>query len=227
MSQVERYSEEQERCLARIGVLGYSVGNYLPQECTWELSKQDIIEIVTRVTRPYLKDIDSVTLGMKDDVIRIDGEKETIKIPVAYIWLPSDSPNLVDSSLKNSDSAIKFDIQKYSKSLEEYAAKFCYDGKPNLIKSRNSRGGRRGRQKTGLTVLIAKIFRIEFDERNIKYGKEFGEEFKRNTELKIDTRAVDLGKGDYDIQMIHVTKSVKKKEITTNELRPTLSFNAH
>lgn len=228
MAQAGRYSEEQERCLARIGVLGYSVGNYLPQNCTWELSKQDIIEIVMRVSRPYLDDIDSVALGLKSTEVRAkNGKKETLKVPVAYIWLPYDSHNLVDTSLRNSDSAIKLTINKFSKNLEEYAAKFCDQGKAHIIKGEMSGGNKKGKPMVALTALISKIFHIEFDEKNIKYGKEFGEEFKRNTELEFSYRAIDLGGGDFDIQTIDVKKYVKRKNIGTGELRPKSSFNAH
>lgn len=214
------YTNEQIRALARIGDLGYNEGNYLPDSCTWKLYKQDIIEIVERTAKRYMKDVESVSLGLTPIQVKEEGEKpKTMNVPCAWVWLPKDSENLVDKSLYNTDSGVKFPIKRKSKSLVEFAKKFCKDGKPNTMRSEKGKSD-------ALIALIANIMQLEFDQKDIAYGRAFGREFCRNTEIKLDFwRANEIRKNDFDIEFIVVKKSVVKKNFDSSENRPRNSFN--
>lgn len=226
-----KYSEEKKRCLARIGALSYTLGNYLPSECTWEFGFKDIIEIVRRNSKPFLgEDIKDISLGAYPMHIRDEnGHKTTKNIAIAYVWLPKNSSHLIDTSTKDMDTAVKVIIPSPSKKLQEYAAKFSVDGKLNKVDGRSTglEGKRRvqtGRAYTGIIVEVGKILTLEMDKNCHMYAREFGEEFRRSSELLIaETEFKELSPGDYTVVRMVVRKTEKKS--TPKELRPRKSFN--
>lgn len=235
MAEELKYTEEQKRCLARTGAISYTIGNYLPSESYWDFSGKDIVEIVTRLSNPFLSDIHRVTLGSFPLTVKDDntGRKTTKDIPIAYVWLPKNSPNLVDNSLKHSNSSIKFPIPSISKNLQEYGSKFCLGGKLRTTKGveTGSENGRRvssGPDYVGIIVLVDKFLSIELDQFGNKYAKEFGEEFRRKCDLKIEILDLVESTGsdpdDLTIKRIVVKKSEKRK--VEKELRPKKSFSA-
>lgn len=230
MAEELRYSEEQKRCLARIGGIGYTVGNYIPQECKWTFSNKDIVEIISRLSKPFLSDIVGITLGAKTlNVKDNDNHKTSKPFPVAYIWLPKSSPNLVDNSLKNSDSAIKFPIPSISNNLKEYASKFSVDGKVHKLDgvSTGTEDGRRvttGKSHTGIEVLVDKFLMLEFDINGDRYAREFGEEFRHRCNIRIDeVEFKELSHGDFTVNRIVVRKI--EKRISDKEFRPRKSIS--
>ena len=229
MARELNYSEEQKRCLARIGAMGYTVGNYLPQECTWKLSPRDIIEIANRISSPYLSDIDKITLGAIPVPVKDEDGKRTMDVPVAYIWLPKNSPNLVDRSLDDTNSAIKIPIPSVSKNLKEFGSKFCLNGKLHIVDGKmiGFDQGRRvssGKKYKGIVALVEKFLIIEFDSLGIQYSKEFGDEFKRMTNIIMDPIDLkELPHGDMAVNQITVKKS--ERRTVEKEIRPTRSHN--
>lgn len=209
-------NEEKQRCLARIGVLGYTLGNYLPQECTWRIGKRETIEIIARHSQPYLDDIVDITLyGVKQSAM-INNHKETVTLPAVYIWLPKKSHNLVDQNLKNLDTAIPIPSNSPSEKLQEYAKKFGENGKLNLIGGKkvnydyeNERNMSQNlNDRVGFAVTLDRFLQMEFDSNNYEYGKMFGNEFKRKTDIRVVPEFRTKPNGLIEVEKLNVTKYI-------------------
>lgn len=232
MADVLNYTEEKKRCLARTGAIAYTIGNYLPHECKWELREKDIIEIIGRLTEPFLgNEVKDITLGAYPLQSRdSEGRKTTKNIAIAYVWLSKDSRHLIDKSLNEMDTAIRMTVDSPSDKIKEYAAKFSVDGKLHKVNGQNTgmedrRKSRSGPTYTGIVVDVFKFLMLEFDPYCNNYGENFGKEFKRNCNLFVEESEYrELSPGDYTLVRMIISKS--EKRMTAKQLRPKKSLNA-
>ena len=107
--------EQKQKMLARAGALPYTIHGYQSVSAEWDLTIDQIQEIITKITRGYLDDLQTVT-------IEVDHRRGAL---YAYVWIPKDSKNITDNSLKGGNSSVNRSMTQFSKQIREFMDKFC------------------------------------------------------------------------------------------------------
>lgn len=221
------FTDEQIRRLARTAPIAYTCGGYLPQEAVWRLKPEEVAEIVMRNSLPFLNDIvqveiDTTPMPGKDE----HGNKIMRDIPVAYVWLKKDSPNLVDKSLENTDAAVKFSISSPSDELKEYYNKFGTDPKLRVLDGDGfvkTQGRTKKESYGGVVVFVDRFIKLEFDAHGNDFAKKFGHEFKVGHDVFLNFIR-DKSQPDRPITEFIITKSVCQIKNDT-KIKPRKSRN--
>lgn len=203
--------EQKQKMLARAGALPYTLHGYQSVSAEWDLTIDQIQEIITKITRGYLDDLQTVT-------IEVDHRRGAL---YAYVWIPKDSKNITDNSLKGGNSSVNRSMTQFSKQIREFMDKFCLKENKRLLPAGNDNTVK------GIEVAIERFMKVEFDENGFEYGKLIGQNFKRKTKLTLVPHFVD-GDGDQrfgKLQYLEVSKRVKTNFDTKNP-KPRRSFNA-
>lgn len=203
--------EQKQKMLARLGALPYTLHGYQSVSAEWDLTIDQIQEIITKITKGYLEDLQTVT-------IEIDHRRGAL---YAYVWIPKDSKNITDNTLKSGNSSVSRSMISFSKNIREFMDKFCLKENKRLLPAGNDNTVK------GIEVAIERFMKVEFDETGFEYGKQISQGFKRKTKLTLIPHFVD-GDGDQrfgKLQYLEVSKRVKTNFDTKNP-RPRRSFNA-
>lgn len=196
--------------LKATGSLSYSQSGYAPCKAEWELTPEQIIDIVKKQSKAFIDDIDTVTL----DINNRNG------FIAAFVWLPKNSRHICNNDLKSSNSAISRSMTRYSEDIKEFMSKFCYQNEKRVISADE------GVPLVGIRVAIERFMRIEFDESGSQYAQKYGTKNQRKAELTL-TSIFDKGDdGRFGkLQYIVVSKKLKNR-FSGYKPRPKKSFNA-
>lgn len=203
-------NETQQKLLVKLASMSYSVSGYVPVESVWKLTPEQIKNVVFRIAKSMLPDIDYVTLETNPKTGAIE----------AYVWLNNRSRHLRDNTTMNEQSAIHRPITRYSHELKEFMGKFCAKDKARTV------GETTNYQVVGIEVLLERFLMIEFDANGEKYANEFGVNGKPQTRLRF---GADYNKSNDDkfgkLRYIEITKSTKS-EIAQLEPKAKKSYQA-
>ena len=224
------YTEEQKRYLAKSGQIAFSLQGFLPDACSWKLLRKDIIEIVARIASKYIDDVKAVSISYESIPRAKNGREDNVVTqisPIAYVWLPKDSPNLVNRDLaKNPNVILNCPIESRSKGVIEFAKRFTLHGQLKLINRNEYRSdGRHNNDLVGIKVMLDKILKVEFDYGNNEYCKQFGNEFRRNVNIVFEIFPSKKPGKFPDIEYMLITKKIEKHVIDNTDLVPSTSRN--
>ena len=196
--------------LKATGSLTYSQSGYAPCEVKWELTPEQIIDIVKKQSKAFIDDIDKVKLD-------INNRKGCI---AAFVWVAKNSRHSCNNDLKSSNSAINRSMMRYSDDIKEFMSKFCYQNEKRVISADQ------GVPLVGIRVAIERFMRIEFDESGSQYASKYGAKNQGKAELTL-TSIFDKGDdGRFGkLQCIVVSKKLKNR-FSGYKPRPKKSFNA-
>lgn len=203
-------TEEMQKRLVKTSATNFSVHGYVPNATEWKLTPDQIRDIIKTHASATLDDIADVTL-------EINHKSGAIS---AFVWIPRDSKHLVNNELKNSNSAIKRSLTRYSQQLKEFIDKFCEKDDKRLYQEEG------GLNIVGIRVRVDIFMKLEFDESGNQYAKVFGDENRKKTFITLTSnysRAEDgrFGKLNY----IQVKKELKNRYSSTTP-RPRRSYNS-
>ena len=204
-------SEETQAQLAKIASVGYSLSGFPPTKSEWELTENQICEIIKTHTKAYLEDVQDVT---------IEHDRRNGAL-YAFIWIPSESKHVCDHVLQNGNSAVSKTMKRYSPKLKEYMDKFCQKDRRRTVSENGNL------PLVGVEVMIERFLQIGFDEAGNGFGKLVGDAFRRRTQIRLkpiyDTRG---NGGQFDkLRFVRVSKSLKNRNAYTGKPTPRKSFN--
>lgn len=201
--------EETQAQLAKIAAVGYTVSGLAPTASKWDLTEGQVCDVIKELTKGYLDDVETVTL---------DWNKRNGAV-YAYVWLPKDSKHLRDRELQQGNSAINKALNRYSPKMKEFMDKFCLKDRRRTIPETS------GMPLAGIEVDIGKFLQLQFDEHGTAYGKLVGDQFRRNTIVRLKPMYTKGRDGQYDkLSYIQVTKSLKTRG-AGGRPQPKRSFN--
>lgn len=201
---------ELQEQLAKISVTGYSCNGYPPARGEWDLTPDQVRQIIKNHTKTFLTDVKDVTLEVNHNTGSVYG----------YVWLPNNSKHVCDTELNTQNAAINRTMTKYSSQLNEYMDKFCAKNKKRVVAAEGNV------PMVGIEVLVDKFMRLEFDETGIQYGRLFGESNKRKTRITCSCEFTKGDDGRYGkLCIIHVSKSLRTGYNSLSP-RPKKSYNA-
>lgn len=188
--------EETQAQLAKIASVGYTVSGYPPTMSGWDLTEGQVCDIIKEHAKSYLDDITDVTL---------EWNKRNGAI-YAYVWLPKDSKHICDRGLQNGNSAINKKLNRLSQQMKEFMEKFCQkDRRRTLPESSNL-------PLVGVEVDVGKFLQLQFDEHGTAYGKLVGDQFRRNTNIRVKPMFTKGRDNQFEkLSYIRVTKSLKTR----------------
>lgn len=207
-------SEETQAQLARIAAIGYTQSGLIPAQCEWHLTEDQCCEIVKRITRTFVSDVDTVT---------IDFNRRNPRQLFAYVWIPKDSDYIKDRSLKGGNAAVNRSLTRISSEMREFMDKFCEKNKRRLLPEAAENG-----RFVGIEVRLDRFLEIEFDSTGMSYGKLTSDDFRRKTRI--------MCQGDFEkdrdrpgrvkkLNFIRVTKGIPGRE-RSGKPQPRRSYNA-
>lgn len=202
--------KQKIKMLSRLGALPYSLHGYQAVGTEWDLTIDQIKEIITRISKGYIDDLQTVT-------VEVDHRRGAL---YAYVWIPKDSKNITDNSLKRGNSSVSRSMMQLSDSIKEFMDKFCLKENRRLLPANDN-------SLKGIEVAIERFMKVEFDENGFEYAKQIGQEYKRKTRLLLVPHFVD-GDGDQrfgKLQYLEVSKRVNTNFDARNP-KPRKSFNA-
>lgn len=202
--------EQKIKMLCRIGALSYAVHGYQAVSSEWDLTVDQIKEIILKITKGYIDDVQTAT-------VEIDHRRGAL---YAYVWIPKDSKNITDNSLKSGNSSVNRSMTQFSKNIKEFMDKFCLKENKRLLPANDN-------SLKGIEVAIERFMRVEFDENGFEYGKLIGQNYKRKAKLTLVPHFVD-GDGDQrfgKLQYLEVSKRVNTSA-AARDPKPRKSFNA-
>lgn len=205
---------EKQRLLAGIANLSYNVDGLEPSEVKWCVTLDQMRNIVTAVTKPYLDDLLSVYHRINEHNGSMDW----------YVWIPSDSKHITSNELRNDQSAIKRSMTKYDNQIKEFMDKYAIEKK--LIPSRRIPGARDAK---GVHINLEKICATFFDEAGVQYGKIVGNEYRRKSRIETTCVYRDEGRGSNrpgKLMYIEVAKMATQNKFASQDYQPARSFNA-
>lgn len=191
-------SEELKEQLIRMAATSHNLWGLPPSASEWTLTENQIIDIVKQQASAFLDDISYVTT---------QGNPRTDMIET-YVWVPSNSHNIVDNSLKNNGSVITKSMRVYSKEMKEFMDKYCYPNEKRLfsddLRSPNS----------GVKVNLEVALKIFFDEKGQNYEKVFGIRDRRTKKVTFRSilRQNDNHRSFHDVIGLHVRKSYVSRD---------------
>lgn len=196
--------------LKAVGSLSFSQSGYAPSKTEWELTPDQVIDIVKKQSKAFIDDVDQVTLDVNYHNGRIS----------AFVWIPKNSRHVCNNELRNSNSAINRSMTRYSKEIKEFMDKFCFENEKRIISADE------GVPLVGVRVAIERFMKIEFDENGIQYAERYG---TKNQRKSIITLTGYYAKGDEGrfgkLQYIVVSKRLKTRFSGYNP-KPKRSYNA-
>lgn len=196
--------------LKAVGGLTYSQNGYAPCKAEWELTPEQVIDIIKKQAKAFLDDVDQVTL----DINYRNGHI------AAFVWIPKASRHVCNNDLKNSNSAINRSMIRYSKEIKEFFDKFCFENEKRVISADD------GVPLVGIRVAIEKFMKIEFDENGTQYAEKYGTKNQRKTDLVLTSY---FGKGDDGRfgKLLYITVGKKlRNRFSGYAPKPKRSFNA-
>lgn len=171
----------------------YNIGGKIPSACVWNLTENDIKNIVLSVSKSFITDFNTVTVSIDKNAGMVN----------ALVWLPMTSEHISDSSLvNNNEIAIKGIKVFYRKSekLNDFTNRFSPKGKSTPIPEEG-----RNPKLCAVAVSIQKIFESYFDKDGKDFQKKFG---YKPPECRITARMILQGKDDHKrFRYLEVTKS--------------------
>jgi hypothetical protein len=196
--------------LTKFAAITYNAAGFLPSKVTFNVTLSQLKPIVLKSVQEFVDEIQNVTFITNSK----SGEIAT------FVWLPSDSKHLRDTSTLKDNSAIKLPITRYSSELKEFMERFCH---PENKRTINEEGGMR---LAGIQIDLARVMRIIFDEQGTKFSKDFNYP-KVYTNIRL-TANFDKGSDGHNfgkLRYIEITKSTKSA-IEEAEPKPKKSFKA-
>ena len=203
-------SPEKQEQLIGISGTAYSISGYPPTTSTWELTADQITSIIKNHTKAWLDDVKDVTL---------DYNPKTGSLH-AYVWIPKRSKHICDTELKANDSAINRTMTKYSKEMKEYLEKFCAKDRRRLVSEE------KGMDLAGIEVLIENFMYIEFDINGYEYAKQFGDSYKKKTDMQLKVQYDRVKDGRYEKFLYLTVEKKLRSAFKTQTPKPKKSYNA-
>ena len=205
-----KLSPEIQEHLVKISGTSYSLSGYAPTKSGWELTAEQICNIIESHTKAWLPDVTDVTLDINHKTGSI----------YAFVWIPSKSKNLCNNELNSGNSAINRTLQSFSPQLREFMDKFCAKGDKRIF------GEDSNQPKSGMRVMIDRFMKLEFDESGYEFGKKFGDAYKKKTRIELTPHYSEGDNSRYGkLNYLEVTKSVRNN-FNTAKPRPKRSYNA-
>lgn len=204
--------EDTQNMLAQTGCTGYTLHGYAPVSSVFYFTIDQLKTIVDQNTRPYLDDLDSVSIQPNPRNGKIS----------AYIWLPKNSHNLTNNELNASNSAIKKSLTIYSQQLKEYMDKFCYPDTKRLLPEESNK------RVSGIEICLNNILNVELDVTGAGYGRRVGRDYAKKCTLKMHS-VWHSGERKYEkFRYLFVEKVLADSEKfnNTKDYRPKKSYNA-
>lgn len=217
-----KLDEHKQSLLARLGVYGYTLHGYMPTVCEWSLSPDQVADIIYKISKSYLDDIDSVSLGIKKV-----GKNNNIPVIAGYVWLPANSHHIINDELKIANGPVRKTFYEYSDKLTEYLEKFSENKNQRPFKGEYKKGSRRSldRSVIGIEVIADRFIQIEFDMKGVEYGKLIRQDFTKNLKVMIEPK-IEYKNGEDEITHVIIRKGHVQKEIRNKrDLRPNRSHN--
>jgi hypothetical protein len=121
-------------------------------------------------TEYNFKDLRDVTFMTDEN----DGHIDT------FVWLPKNSPQLVDeNTLNKKDLIVNDPIPKYSDDLNAFISRFCPDGNRRIYTDTDN-------NFKGIKVVIDRFLEIFFDCQGFKHQELYKTEHRQKTKLRLN-----------------------------------------
>ena len=196
--------------LKATGSLTYSQSGYSPSKAEWELTADQIREIIKKQAKVYIEDIDTVT----SDVNHRTGAVS------AFVWLPKNSRHVCNNDLRSSNSAVNRSMTRYSNEIKEFMNKFCDESDRRIVSADE------GVPLVGIRVAISRFMVLEFDESGTQYAEKYGTKNQRKAKISLTSYYSKGDDGRFgQLQYTTVTKKLKNR-FTGYNPKPKKSYNA-
>lgn len=191
-------TDELKQQLIRMAATSHNLWGLPPSASEWTLTESQIRDIVKQQASAFLDDITDITL---------QGNVRTGMIET-YVWIPSNSHNVVDNSLKNNGSVIAKPMRVYSKEMKEFMDKYCYKNEKRLFSDEKRS------PKSGVKINLETVLKIFFDERGQNYEQVFGSRDRRAKKVTFRSilRENDSHRGYHDVIGLHVRKAYVSRD---------------
>jgi len=160
-------SKEIIEQLKKMAVTAHNLWGLPPCASEWILTADQIKKIVRQQAEAFLDDIKYITL---------EGNSRSGAIDV-YVWVPKNSRNVMDNTLKESGSAISKPMRRFSSKMKEFMGKYCNKNEQRLITDAN------GGPNVGIKIQCDTALKIFFDENGTNYQKVYKEKGHRKMVL--------------------------------------------
>jgi len=187
----------------------FNLAGFTPTASQFKLTEAQIKSSLLMACKKFISDFTEVTLSL-------DHRDGTL---TAYVWISEESPQICDTSLRETNAVIKTSITKYSGELQKFMDRFGFDKEKRFVLAGNNL------PLKSLKIDIVKLFRVIYDDT----GREFsnivgGRQINTTINLKLECYEGSSRESHYDsIKYL----SIEKVHIGSADVHPEPRRNAN